>query len=110
MTSSRRKRGGLRYNPPMYWIVNATTNGCLEYVSNTSNTTSMNAVAQIVSRSQLWYVEDLVDYDGYARIRNVDYEDRALDFSAADSASILAYTVTNQDNQRWKISPVDFNG
>lgn len=95
----------------MYWLVNISSHErCLQYIPNSNNITSLDVKTKFPSRNQLWYLESLVDYDGYYRIRHVDSEDRVLDLSGNDNTSILAWIVQGEDNQRWKITDVNMNG
>ncbi|KAI6026996.1 ricin B lectin domain-containing protein [Pisolithus marmoratus] len=96
--------------PTMYWIVNISSNQCLQYSSSPSNTASLDFKTKRPSRNQLWYLESLVDFDGYYRIRNVESEDRVLDLAGFDNATILGWNIHEGENQRWKITGVDMNG
>jgi hypothetical protein len=98
--------------PTMYWIVSVPSDRCLQYLPGSTNVASLDVKAKFPSRNQLWYLENLVDYDGYVRIRHVDSEDRALDLSGNDDMSILAWPIDTSmaPNQRWKITDVDMNG
>ncbi|KAI6007056.1 hypothetical protein EDD15DRAFT_2358149 [Pisolithus albus] len=78
--------------PTMYWLVNTSSQRRLQYIPNSSNITSLYSETKFPSRNQLWYLESLVDYDGYYQIRHVDSEDRVLDLSGVDNTSILACT------------------
>lgn len=97
--------------PTMYWLVNISSHErCLQYIPNYNSITSLDVKTKFPSRNQLWYLESLVDYEGYYRIRHVDSEDRVLDLSGNDNTSILAWTPQGADYQRWKITDVDMNG
>ncbi|KAI6007058.1 hypothetical protein EDD15DRAFT_2190684 [Pisolithus albus] len=96
--------------PTMYWLVNISSQRCLQFVYNSRGIASMDVKTKSPIREQLWYLENLVDYDNYYRIRHVDSEDRVLDLSGVDNTSILARTVDGGENQRWKITDVDMNG
>ncbi|KAJ7193208.1 hypothetical protein GGX14DRAFT_592943 [Mycena pura] len=96
--------------PTMYWIVSVPSDRCLQYSPSSTNVAALDMKAKFPSRNQLWYLEDLVDYDGYVRILHVDYEDRPLAPSGADNKSILAGAASTEVNQRWKITDVDMNG
>ncbi|KAI6163998.1 hypothetical protein EDD17DRAFT_1506882 [Pisolithus thermaeus] len=96
--------------PTMYWLITLPSRQRLQYIPNPSNTTSLDVKTKFPSRNQLWYLESVVEYDGYYRIRHVDSEDRVLDLSSNDNESILARTVEGGDNQMWKITNIDLNG
>ncbi|KAI6030210.1 hypothetical protein EDC04DRAFT_3142610 [Pisolithus marmoratus] len=96
--------------PTMYWLINVSSKQCLQYNPSSSCTASLDVKTEIPSRNQLWYLESLIDFDGYYRIRNVNFEDRVLDLSGGDYTSILGWTVGGADNQNWKILDVDMNG
>lgn len=96
--------------PTMYWLVSIPSRQPLQYIPNPGNTTSLDVKTKFPSRNQLWYLESVVDRDGYYRIRHVDSEDRVLDLSSDDNMSILAWTVEGGDNQMWKITDVSLNG
>ncbi|KAI6096533.1 hypothetical protein EDD16DRAFT_1719769 [Pisolithus croceorrhizus] len=96
--------------PTMYWLVNLSSQRCLQYSPNSGDTTTMDVQTKFPSRNQLWYLESLVDYGGYYRIRHVGSEDRVLDLSGKDNTSILTWPVHRGSNQRWKITDIDMNG
>lgn len=96
--------------PTMYWLVNISSQLCLQYNASTNHDASLNSKTNFPSRDQLWYLESLEDYDGYCRIRHVDLEDRVLDLSGDDNTTIKVWTEGGSNNQRWKITDVDMNG
>lgn len=99
--------------PTMYWIMNVRTDSenVLQWVEpDASNAAFLNAKTRHPDRSQLWYLEETQDNENYYTIRNVAHEDKVLDLSGADSTTILAYTATGTENQRWTLTDVNFNG
>ncbi|KAI6118399.1 hypothetical protein F5141DRAFT_1098360 [Pisolithus sp. B1] len=96
--------------PTMYWLVSLPSRQRLQYIPNPSNATSLDVKTEFPSPNQLWYLESVVEYDGYYRIRHVDSEDRVLDLSSKDNKSVLARTLEGGDNQMWKITDIDLNG
>ncbi|KAH7888716.1 hypothetical protein F5I97DRAFT_1925251 [Phlebopus sp. FC_14] len=93
--------------PTIYWIINMDTDLCLDY--GAKDGVYLNAKTKLPSGSQLWYMEDLVDHEGYCTIRNVNSEDRVLELSG-DGTSILGSSATGDDTQRWQLTDVGFNG
>ena len=96
----------------MYWIMNVRTDSenVLQWEPDASNAAFLNAKTRHPDRSQLWYLEETQDGENYYTIRNVAHEDKVLDLSGADSTTILAYTATGTENQRWTLTDVNFNG
>jgi protein associated with RNAse G/E len=95
--------------PTMYWLMNTNTKLVLQLESGT-DTAFLNTRAKLPERKQLWYLEETKDFQDYYTIRNVEYEDKVVDLSGADGSTILGWTATGEDNQRWRLTDIDFNG